>query len=62
MALQRDILTQNPIHIDFQAISLEDKVEVLVPIHIDGVADGVKAATRFANFICSSPYIYFSML
>ncbi|MDR1417952.1 MAG: 50S ribosomal protein L25 [Endomicrobium sp.] len=50
-SLQRDILTQNPIHIDFQAISLEDKVEVLVPIHIDGVADGVKNFGGLMEFI-----------
>jgi large subunit ribosomal protein L25 len=41
-SLQRNVLTQAPIHIDFQAVSLEDEVEVLVPIHMDGVADGVK--------------------
>jgi large subunit ribosomal protein L25 len=41
-SLQRDILTQSPIHIDFQSISLADKVEVLVPIHIDGVSDRAK--------------------
>jgi large subunit ribosomal protein L25 len=40
--LQRDILTQIPIHIDFKAISLKDVVEVKVPIHLEGVADGVK--------------------
>jgi len=41
-SVQKDILNQSPIHIDFQAISLKDKVEVFVPIHIEGVADGVK--------------------
>jgi large subunit ribosomal protein L25 len=41
-SLSRDILTQRLMHIDFHAISLEDKIEVLVPVHIDGVADGVK--------------------
>jgi large subunit ribosomal protein L25 len=50
-SLQRDVLTQKPIHIDFQAISLEDKVEVLVPIHIDGVADGVKNFGGLMEFI-----------
>jgi large subunit ribosomal protein L25 len=50
-SLQRDILTQNLIHIDFQSISLEDKVEVLVPIHIDGVADGVKNFGGVMEFI-----------
>jgi large subunit ribosomal protein L25 len=49
--IQRDILTQAPIHIDFRAISLEDKVEVLVPIHIDGVADGVKNFGGTMEFI-----------
>lgn len=40
--IQRDIISQQPIHIDFQSVSLTDKVEVLVPIHIEGVSDGVK--------------------
>jgi large subunit ribosomal protein L25 len=50
-SLDRDILTQNLIHIDFQAISLEDKIEVLVPVHIDGVADGVKNFGGVMEFI-----------
>jgi len=49
--LDRDILTQHPIHIDFHAISLEDKIEVLVPVHIDGVADGVKNFGGVMEFI-----------
>ncbi|GHT38973.1 general stress protein CTC [Endomicrobiia bacterium] len=49
--LQRDVITQRPIHIDFQSISLEDEVEVLVPIHIDGVADGVKNFGGVMEFI-----------
>ncbi len=40
--LQRHVLTQAPNHIDFQSISLTDKIEVMVPIHTEGVADGVK--------------------
>jgi len=40
--LQRDVISQEPIHIDFQYISLQDSIEVLVPIHLEGVADGVK--------------------
>ena len=40
--LQRHILTQAPNHIDFQSISLTEKIEILVPIHVEGVADGVK--------------------
>ncbi|MDR3071273.1 MAG: 50S ribosomal protein L25 [Endomicrobium sp.] len=50
-SLQRNVLTQNPIHIDFQAISLKDVVEVLVPIHIDGIADGVKNFGGVMEFI-----------
>ncbi|MDR2426846.1 MAG: 50S ribosomal protein L25 [Endomicrobium sp.] len=40
--LQRNVLTQSPMHIDFQAISLKEQIEVMVPIHIEGIADGVK--------------------
>jgi large subunit ribosomal protein L25 len=50
-SLQRDIMTQRPVHIDFQSISLADEVEVLVPIHIDGVADGVKNFGGVMEFI-----------
>lgn len=42
--LQRHILTQAPNHIDFQSISLTEKIEIAVPIHVEGVADGVKNA------------------
>lgn len=42
--LQRHVLTQAPNHIDFQSISLTDKIEILVPIHVEGIADGVKNA------------------
>ena len=49
--LQRNILTQAPMHIDFHAISLKDKVEVMVPVHIDGVADGVKNFGGVMEFI-----------
>jgi len=50
-SLQRNILTQAPMHIDFQLISLKDKVEVMVPIHIEGVADGVKNFGGLMEFI-----------
>ncbi len=40
--IQRDVLTQRPIHIDFQAISMKEKIEVNVPVHILGIAPGVK--------------------
>jgi large subunit ribosomal protein L25 len=50
-SLQRDVLSQNPIHVDFQAVSLKDKVEVFVPLHIEGVADGVKNFGGVMEFI-----------
>jgi large subunit ribosomal protein L25 len=40
--VQRDILTHKPIHVDFQAVSLKDKIEVKVPVHIVGTSPGVK--------------------
>ncbi|GHT04932.1 50S ribosomal protein L25/general stress protein Ctc [Endomicrobiia bacterium] len=50
-SLDRDFLTQHTIHIDFHAISLEDKIEVLVPVHIAGVADGVRNFGGVMEFI-----------
>lgn len=49
--LQRDILTQDPMHIDFQAISLKDKIDVMVPVHLEGVSDGVKNFGGTMEFI-----------
>ena len=40
--IQRDVISQVPVHIDFQAISLKEKIEVSVPLHIVGTAPGVK--------------------
>lgn len=40
--IQRDIIKQNPIHIDFLAVSLKEKIEVNVPLRIVGEAPGVK--------------------
>lgn len=40
--IQRDIITQKPIHIDFQAVSMTEKIEISVPLHIAGIAPGVK--------------------
>jgi large subunit ribosomal protein L25 len=50
-SLDRDILTQHLIHIDFHAISLENKIDVLVPVHIVGVADGVKNFGGVMEFV-----------
>jgi len=49
--IQKDILTQAPIHVDFQSISMTDKVDVKVPIQIVGVADGVKNFGGVMEFI-----------
>lgn len=40
--VQRDILTRSFIHIDFQRISMTEKIEVSVPVHVKGEAPGVK--------------------
>ncbi|OGS18381.1 MAG: hypothetical protein A2219_08330 [Elusimicrobia bacterium RIFOXYA2_FULL_50_26] len=40
--VQRDIIKQTPIHVDFQAVSLKDKIVVNVPLRITGEAPGVK--------------------
>lgn len=40
--LQRDVLTHHIIHVDFQRVSLTDKLEANVPLHILGEAPGVK--------------------
>lgn len=40
--LQRHVVTHQPIHADFQRISLKQKIEVKVPLHVVGEAPGVK--------------------
>jgi large subunit ribosomal protein L25 len=40
--LQRDVLSHQPIHIDFRRISLDEKIEVSIPLHVKGEAPGVK--------------------
>lgn len=40
--IQRDVITRQPIHVDFQRISLTEKIEVSVPVHVSGEAPGVK--------------------
>ncbi|HVE14125.1 MAG TPA: 50S ribosomal protein L25 [Elusimicrobiota bacterium] len=41
-ALQRHVVTSQPIHADFQRIDLKKKIEVKVPLHLVGEAPGVK--------------------
>ncbi|MGA2090043.1 MAG: 50S ribosomal protein L25 [Endomicrobiales bacterium] len=40
--IQRDCISQKAIHVDFQAVSLKEMIVVNVPLHIEGVAPGVK--------------------
>ncbi|MBI5200653.1 MAG: 50S ribosomal protein L25 [Elusimicrobia bacterium] len=40
--LQRHVVTNQPIHADFQRISMTTKIEVKVPLHVVGEAPGVK--------------------
>lgn len=40
--LQRHPVTDRPVHADFQRISLTEKIEAKVPLHIQGEAPGVK--------------------
>jgi large subunit ribosomal protein L25 len=42
--IQRDMISQKPVNIDFLAISASEKLEVSVHIHIVGIAPGVKMA------------------
>lgn len=41
-AYQADIVTRELIHLDFYKVDLEEKVTVRVPVHVEGVAPGVK--------------------
>lgn len=40
--IQYDYLTNKPIHLDFQALDMKQKITVEVPVHIEGKAKGVK--------------------
>ena len=40
--LQRHVVTGRPIHADFQRITMTEKIEVEVPLHVVGEAPGVK--------------------
>jgi len=38
---QKDIIKQNLLHVDFQFISMDEKITVSVPMHLEGEAAGV---------------------
>ena len=40
--MQRDPVTNRVLHIDFHAISMDRPINVLIPIHFNGVPIGVK--------------------
>jgi len=40
--IQYDYLTSKPIHFDFQALDMNQKITVSVPVHIEGKSIGVK--------------------
>ena len=40
--IQRDPVSGKILHIDFQHISMDEKIKIEVPLKIEGVADGVK--------------------
>jgi|YelNatPaOPRAMG01_1025707.scaffolds.fasta_scaffold04761_7 large subunit ribosomal protein L25 len=40
--IQRDYLNESILHVDFHAISLTERISVMVPVHLTGTAKGVK--------------------
>jgi len=48
--IQRDALSHAPIHIDFQVVSLSERVEVKVPVHLSGEAEALKATGGLLDF------------
>jgi len=40
--IQHEPITGNIIHVDFKHISLKEKIHVMVPIHLEGMPEGVK--------------------
>lgn len=40
--IQRDVVTNKLLHIDFQRVAMDKKIEVMVPLHLAGEAPGVK--------------------
>ncbi|MCX5788516.1 MAG: 50S ribosomal protein L25 [Elusimicrobia bacterium] len=49
--LQRHVVTSQPIHADFQRISMTTKIEVKVPLHVLGEAPGVKTGGGILQYI-----------
>ncbi len=49
--VQRDPVTSRPIHLDFLRISMDKPVQVVVPIHLTGLAEGVKTQGGFMDHV-----------
>ncbi len=49
--LQTDSLTGEMIHIDFQRIVMDQKVKVMVPVELEGEAEGVKTEGGLLDFV-----------
>ncbi len=49
--VQRDPVTSRPIHLDLLRISMDKPVNVVVPIHLVGIAEGVKTHGGFMDHI-----------
>jgi len=48
--IQKDPLTDKPIHVDFHIVSLKEKIEVKVPIHLKGEEEVLKHTGGIIDF------------
>jgi large subunit ribosomal protein L25 len=48
---QRDPVTGHLVHVDFLRVAMDRKVQVEVPLHIVGIADGVKNSGGILDFV-----------
>jgi large subunit ribosomal protein L25 len=49
--LQRDPVTDRPLHVDFIRVDLEKVIQVRVPVHLEGTAIGVKNEGAIVDFV-----------
>jgi len=48
--IQKDPLTDKPIHVDFHIVSLKEKVEVKIPVHLKGEEEVLKLTGGIIDF------------
>ncbi len=48
--IQKDPITDKPIHVDFQVVSLKEKIEVKIPIHLKGEEEVLKLTGGMIDF------------